>query len=96
MNTNKYISANIFSKILTRALYKVDGYDIRKNKNIKPETKLKQDLNLNNVDIVQIMMDLERKYNIHISYDYKKPIYTVDDLRRKFYLALSTKTKERH
>lgn len=91
MNTT---TNSTFPKILTRALYKIDGYDLRKTVNL--ESELKHDLNLNDVDIVQIMMDLERKYNIHMSYDYKNPVYTVDDLRKKFYLALSTKTKERY
>ena len=81
-----------FPKILTRALYKIDGFDVRKT--VKLESDLKKDLNLNDVDIVQIMMDLEHKYNIHMSYDYNKPVYTVDDLRKKFYLALSTKTND--
>ncbi len=75
-----------FLKILMRALYKIDGFDTRIR--IKPESMLKQDLNLNDVDITQIIMVLEQKYKIKIDDKDRHKVITVNDLNNLFNVAL--------
>ena len=75
-----------FLKILMRALYKIDGFDTRIH--IKPESRLKQDLNLDDVDITQIIMTLEQKYKIKIDDEHRYEIITVNDLNNLFNVAL--------
>ena len=85
-NKNNNADNAKFLKILTRALYNIDGFDQKID--IKPESDLKKDLNLDDVDITQIIMILESKYGVNISDDYRINIHTVKDLNKVFNIAL--------
>ena len=47
---------------------------------IKPTTRIKEDLHADSLDIVEILMDIEDKYNVKIADDDFNNIKTVGDL----------------
>lgn len=47
---------------------------------IIPETKLKDDLGFDSLDDVEVVMNIEKEFNIHISDDEAEGLKTVQDL----------------
>ena len=51
-----------------------------KEPEIKPESKLTDNLGANSFDLIELMLHLEEKFDIEISDDDAKDIVTVDDV----------------
>lgn len=49
------------------------------NKEIKEEMKFKEDLHLDSIDLVELLMEIEDKYEIEISDENTQNITTVSD-----------------
>ncbi len=47
--------------------------------NIKPETKLKDDLGADSLDLFQLVVELEEKYDVEVPDDELEKIVTVQD-----------------
>ena len=84
MNNTNIISEQKFSVILKRALHTLDDYDVKSDTNITSKTKLREDLNLDSLDIINVIMRLEQKYNIDRLDDNYYKMLTVDDLNKSF------------
>lgn len=84
MNNTNIISEQKFSVILKRALHTLDDYDVKSDTNITSKTKLREDLNLDSLDIINVIMRLEQKYNIDGLDDNYFKMLTVADLNKSF------------
>jgi len=93
MNRTNF-SKPVFEISFKRALYNLTDYSMAPNTQIKSETLLFEDLNLNEVDIVEILMRLDFKYNIHMPYNPKKRYRTVGAIGKAFYAELAKQTKK--
>lgn len=84
MNNTNIISEQKFSVILKRALHTLDDYDVKSDTNITSKTKLREDLNLDSLDIINVIIRLEQKYNIDGLDDNYYTMLTVADLNKSF------------
>ena len=51
----------------------------RKVEDLKEDTNLKQDLNADSIDTVEIVFEVEEKYKISVPDEYAETIHTVSD-----------------
>ena len=89
------ISENEFvSKVFPRALTNVSEFDLKFAPTvIKPNTMLREDLNLDSCDTMQLIMALETKYNISIKNVYINKLVNVNDIYRCFKREISHKSR---
>ena len=91
---NYTTSEKIFcEKVLKRALRKLPNYNEDKMI-IKPDTKIRENLNLDSLDIVQTLLTLEHKYNITINFNNVSDFQTVNDVYKSVITALTNKNRE--
>ena len=67
-----------------RALYNLTDYDMKSNMVVSPKTYLREDLNLDSLDIVGITCELEHKYNVVILDENYSKLQTVNDFYKWF------------
>ena len=91
---NYTTSEKIFcEKVLKRALRKLPDYNADKM-TITTDSKIREDLNLDSLDIVQTLIILENKYNINIDFDKVSDFQTVNDLYKSLITSLTAKNRE--
>ena len=91
---NYTTSEKIFcEKVLKRALRKLPDYSADKM-TITTDSKIREDLNLDSLDIVQTLIALENKYNININFNSVSNFQTVNDLYKSVITALTNKNRE--
>lgn len=78
------ISEKTFNVIFLRALSKVPFVDVNKDTVIKPETNLREDLNMDSLDIMEAVIVLENKFNINLYKAESTKINTVNDFYNMF------------
>ncbi len=89
----KIVAQKNFNKIFKRALYKIPYFEMPANVVIKKNTLLREDLNMDSLDIMETVIELEKKYKMNLYRAQPNAIETVEHVYELF--ASGIERKER-
>lgn len=93
MKTYNISATDFYNKTFPRALNNIPLFQAPSNTVIKPNTLLREDLNMDSLDIMETVIVLENKYNINLSKADSTRIDTVEDIYNLFVPATTRKKR---